>query len=485
MTIDLTNEENIKGIFKFIESNKERIDLNEKLFNIYEGQIGKQLDQKMIADLGQKTYDQAKERKVPINILKKIIDKKSKIYQQDPRRDVTIDGKISKKDEKILRKFEELLNIDHKFNIHNELFNLYLYGLIQIGNNNGTPFIRAIPNHRYLVMNVSHIDPTSADVIILWEDIEKGEGSKRYYWVYTDEQFVIYDSQQNVRLDIMAELDQDGKIPFGEKPFAYLSASDNLVMPLEQADTLDMTLLIPLLLTDTSYIAKFSSFSIVYTVDVDDSEVSMAPNAIWSLKSDEDTDKKPEVNMIKPQGDVEQLVKLAVTQLAIWLDSQGIKSGSIGDLTTSNVASGISKMIDDADISEIRRMQVMLYKIFEENFWNLLLKKIYPFWVEQNKIENFGTFSPNAKVVVNFAPQTAIIDRGQQVRDLKEEVEANFNTRKRAIKALNPQMNDTEIDELLKEIDEEEKANQEVISFGESIQQDTDTDNAEGSDVSS
>jgi len=67
-------------------------------------------------------------------------------------------------------------------------------------------------------------------------------------------------------------------------------------------------------------------------------------------------------------------------------------------------------------------------------------------------------------VVVNFAPQTAIIDRGQQVRDLKEEVEANFNTRKRAIKALNPQMNDTEVDELIKEIDEEEKANEEVIN---------------------
>jgi len=241
MTIDLTNEENIKGIFKFIDSNKGRIDLNENLFNIYEGQIGKQLDDKMLRDLGQKTYDQAKERKAPVNVLKKIIDKLSKIYQQDPRRDVTIDGKISLKDEKILRKFEELLNVDHKFNLHNELFNLYLYGLIQIGNDNGAPFIRSIPNHKYLIMNVSHIDPTSADVVILFMDdiVEKGVSTK-IYWVYTDEQFVIYDGQQNVKTEMMEELGQDGTIPFGEKPFAYLSASENLVMPLEQADTLDI-----------------------------------------------------------------------------------------------------------------------------------------------------------------------------------------------------------------------------------------------------
>jgi len=98
----------------------------------------------------------------------------------------------------------------------------------------------------------------------------------------------------------------------------------------------------------------------VYTVDLDQSEISMSPNALWNLKSDEDTDKKPEVNMIKPQGDVEQLVKLAITQLAIWLDTRGIKSGSIGDLTVQNASSGISKMIDSADISEIRKMQVTL-----------------------------------------------------------------------------------------------------------------------------
>ncbi len=87
---------------------------------------------------------------------------------------------------------------------------------------------------------------------------------------------------------MMNELGQDGSIPMGAKPFAYLSSSENLVMPMTQNDTLDMTLLIPLLLTDTSYIAKFSSFSIVYTVDVDDKEAQMAPNAVWSLKSDDD-----------------------------------------------------------------------------------------------------------------------------------------------------------------------------------------------------
>lgn len=455
MTINLFNEEVSKKIMKFIEANKARISLNENLFDIYEGQIGPQLESKMKEDLGEKSYEHALSRKVPINVLKKIVDKLSKIYQQEPRREV-IDGTES--DAKLVAKLEEMLNIDHKLNIHNEFWNLYRYGLLQIGNDKGTPFIRTIPNHKYLIMNLSNIDPTTSDVVILFMDKETVDDVEvDIYWVFTDDQFVIYDSNGDIRKEMMVNLGQDGTIPFGEKPFVYLNASEQLAMPKVQSDTLDMTLLIPLLLSDTSYIAKYSTFSILYGIDVDDENMKRSPNVFWNFKSDTESDKNPEIGTIKPEGDIDQLLRLVMADLDIWLSTKGIKAGSVGNITIDNAVSGIAKMIDEGDVTDIRKFQASIYKRFEKVFWDLLLNKIYPFWKEQGLIEDMGTFSPNAKVVVNFAPQTPMQNRGDQVKTLSEEVAAGFNTRARAIKMLNPQMSDKEVEELVNEIDGEQE----------------------------
>ena len=463
--IDILNEETIKNIHKYIKDNKDRIEVNDKLFEIYEGRIGPLLSEKMISDLNEKSYEQAKERKVPINVLKRICDKLSKIYQQEPRREV-VDGKES--DKKIVEKFEHLLDIDHKFNINNELWNTYYNSLLQMSISDGKPFIRTIPNNKFLVMNMSSIDPTSPDIVILFmaPELDSMLNKTDIYWIYTDTQFAIIDSTPKLRTDLMVNLKQDGSNPVPKKPFMYLNASENLPMPAIQSDTLDMTLEIPLLLSDTTYIAKFTTFSIMYGIDVDDENMKVAPNVFWKFKSDQESDKTPSIGTIKPEGDIDKLLNLATTIFELWLNLRGIKSGSIGTLQVTSAASGISKMIDEADVSEIRTFQATIYSRYEEEFWDLLLNVYYPFWKEQGLIEDYGTFTVGAKVSVNFAPQTPLHNRGEQVTSLKEEVDAGFSTVRRAIEALNPQMTETEIDELLADIEGEKEVNVEVIPNG-------------------
>ena len=114
-------------------------------------------------------------------------------------------------------------------------------------------------------------------------------------------------------------------------------------------------------------------------------------------------------------------------------------------------------MIDEADVTEIRQFQADIYSKFETDFWDLLLNQIYPFWKEQDLIDDYGTFSPSAKVVINFTKQTPLTDRGERVKSLKEEVEAGFLTKERAIRLLNPKMGDDEIEELLQELDDEKE----------------------------
>ena len=470
--VDLHNEKTAEIIFKYIEKNRPRITLNSKIFDIYEGEIGSHLKEKILQDLGEETFQAAKERIVPVNIFKKYVDKVSKIYQQSPRREVT--GSTSDaqaiKDKEIVDKFVDILDWDMKMNINNELWNSFRYSLLQVGSDKEKPFIRTIPNHQFLIMSISHIDPTSDDVVILFMEPEKDVNGmeKQIYWIYTDDQFAIYDSTPKIRLDLMLELNQDGTLPYDGKPFGYLNESTNLTMPKIQNDTFDITLLIPLLLSDTTYIAKFTTFTQMYTIDVDAKKLSLSPNFIWPLQSDDETDKKPEVGTIKPEGDIDKLTNLALSLLEVWLNTKGVKTGAIGTATVEAAASGISKLIDEADTLDIREAQATMYSKFETQMWDYILKVLYPFWKEQGMIENFGEFSPNAKVVTTFAPQTPVTNRRDIVSGQKEELDAGFTTKKRAIKTINPNMGDSDIDELMVEIEDDE----EVLSFGEPTEQD-------------
>jgi len=480
--IDLFNEETAKYIVKKIQDEKGRLELNEKLFNIYEGQIGPLLIEKMKEDISESSFIQAKERICPINILEKVIDKLSKIYQQEPKRQV-MEGKES--DKAILGKLEEMLNIDHKLNINNEFSNLFRYSLLQLGINQETrkPFVRTIPNHKFVVINTSPVDLTNADIVcLLMNSVETGGIVTDIYHVYTDYQFAIYDGSGNIRYDLINDLGQDGTIPTNKKPFIYLNMSDNLIMPNVQSDTLDMSLLIPLLLSDGNYIAKFCAFSILYGIDIDDKNMKRAPNTFWSFKSDNESDKTPSIGSVKPEGDIQVLISSAMSQLAIWLDTKGLKAGSIDQLTSDNAVSGIAKLIDEADVTDSRQHQASIYRMFEVDFWDLLLNYWYPFWVEQGLVDNLGIFSTNAYVSTNFKPQIPMYNRGQQVKDLKEEVNAGFTTRRRAIIALNPKMSDYEVDKLIEEIDEDKPVNW-VIENGANQEQNRNEDNGKDTDI--
>jgi hypothetical protein len=456
--MDLWSDDAAKVIVAYVKENNDRLLTNEKLFNIHEGEIGKLMREKIKKDLGDDSFAELLERVVPVNTLIQIVDKLSKIYQSEPKRTVSNKnpGK-AKKDQVILDSFAKMMSINTKMNTNNEFSNLYKSALMQIANKKNKPFAKTIANHQFLVMNLNPIDPAEADIVILLMGMGKDKNGDpvNIYWAYSDDQFAIYDSKSEFRPDLLSAMGQDGTIPTGQKPFVYLNKSKNLVMPAVQSDTLDMTLLIPLLFTDNSYIAKFTAFSIMYGIDIKKKERPMSPNMFWHLQSDTDSDKNPQVGTIKPEGDIQKLLSFIFAVIDVWLSTKGIKAGAIGSLTAETAASGISKMIDLADVTDERELQTTLYADFEKEFWDLLLKKYYPFWVEQGLMDNIGTFSEDSSVLVEFPPQRALVDRGNQVDTLDKEVTAGFTSRKRAIQMLNPRMTASEVDELIDEIDEE------------------------------
>jgi len=430
------------------------IENNKALFDIFEGELLPIVLEKMKGQLSPQSYKYAKQRVAPINVLKRIIDKLSKIYQQNPTREV-IDG--SDQDKELVAWYEETLGVDELFNQSNEFMNLQKNNLIELFVDEGMPKIRTFSAHQFWVYSTNKVDPTQPTHIVTYDsDHSANMGKSDKLRIYSDDDFAITDSHGKILPEEMMMLgNPDGINPYGILPFVYVNQSRNLLIPKPDTDTVEMTTLIPILLTDLNHAVQFQSFSMMYGIDVDVGEIARTPNAFLDLKSDPQSEKQPQIGTIKPEVDIDQVLGLIASEFSLWLNTRGIKPGSIGQLNRDNFASGVSKMIDEMDISENRQKQVTIYRNVERKFWDLLLFHMHPFWVANGMVENRHLFSPRAKVVTNFKPQVPMMNRGTLVKDLADEIASGFTTKKRAIRSLNPHMSEEDADQLISEIEQE------------------------------
>jgi len=430
-------------------------DVHQKMFDIYDGNLSHHLDEWLAGQLSPSAARYAQLRKAPINILKKIVDKLSTIYQQSPSRRI-VDG--TPRDADMLSLYEDYFRINTKLNLGNEFLNMCRATLIQPYVHEGLPRLRCIPNHQFFVYSDDQIDPLNPTHILTCQERMKDRaGNTKTVWhVWSDSEFAVMSSDGEILRNKMADLGfEDGVNPIGKIPFVYVNRSSTCIVPKPDIDMLNMTLLIPGIITDLNYASMFSLFSVLYGIDVEASKMELAPNAFWFLQSDPDTDKKPEIGSIRPEASVTDTLELVKSQLAFWLQTKNIKPGTVGDVEGSSFASAVSKMVDEADTSDERKKQVEYFTQAETDLWDLVLQHLHPYWVSNRQMPPAPLFSVAAYVETRFSEQIPLFNRGDVVRNLEAEVSSGFTSRRRAIKHLNPQMTDDDIDELIAEIDEE------------------------------
>lgn len=424
--------------------------LNSEIIDIYENNLTGYIEDELANQLSGQSYEQAKHRISPINILPKVIDKLTNIYQTSVTRRVD-EGSQSDKD--LLDYYKQLMRPNDSLNLANEMFNLCQATLIYPCIKKGKPALSIIENDKFIPVSTDPMEPGNPSHFIILAGPKDG---KDIYWVWSDQEFYITDSDHKYRYDLMSEIGNvEGMNPIGRLPFVYVNDSKRKILPKQDIDMLKIVKLIPVMLSDLNLAAMFQSFAIIYGIDVDDENLSYAPNAFWRLKSDPTSDKTPQIGTIKPQVDYNQVLGLIEAQISMWLGTKGIKSSSIGSLTKDNFASGISKIIDEMDTFEARQKQVTIFEGVETDLWDIVLNSMHPYWLSQGLVSMRNTFSTNAQVITKFAIQLPQQSRGQVVRDVKEEYAAGFTSRKRAIEKLNPELTDEQIEELIIEIDEE------------------------------
>jgi len=428
---------------------------NENLLCILEGELLKFIESHLKEEFSEKSFKNIQPRIAPINFLKRIIDKTSKIYQQNPQR-VIVDG--TDQDQELLDWYVKSMRLNSKLNTGNEYFNTFKTNLNQVYLDDMKPKVRPIANDRFFLYSTNMIDRTVPTEVLLpfGQDMRKdarGNDVKvDLFKLYSDDQILIVDDAGDV---ISNPENPEGINPFGSLNglFMYVNRSTNFLLPPMDSDTMRMTVLIPVLLSDLNYAVKYQAFSILYGIDVDDENLAKSPDAFWMFKTDPGDDKKPELGQIKPQVDITDVIQLITTELSMWLNSRNIRPGSVSDLSAENMISGISKLVDEMDTSDERQKQAELYSSAEEDWWSGLMHNVHPYWVSQNSIEMSQLFSPNARVEVTFPEQLPMLRRGQIVNDLKTEVEAGFISRESAMKKLNPEWTEKRLNQELASIE--------------------------------
>lgn len=435
----------------------ETIEHNETLFDIYEGDLLSYVVDDLRASLSEKSFHHIKDRIAPINVLKRLIDKSSKIYVRSPIRE--IDGG-SESDQKVLDYYHTSMEINTQMALANEFFNLHKSCALEPFLDRGVPKLRILPAGRFIVYSADSVNPLRVTHFAkIMGKRQIGNVERMTFYGYSDDEFLAFDEEGELVEAIMSRPEVaslGGKNPVGRIPFVYINRSRHDLVPVIDTDTLAMTKLIPVLLADLNYAVKFQCFSIIYGINVSAEGLEMAPNAYWHLKSDPKTDKDPEVGVIKPQVDIEQVLGLIKSQLAFWMQTRGIRPGSIGDLSPENASSGISKMIDEMDTSEDRAKQVPYFINAEVELFELI-KALHEVWRVSPEFGMKGTsISPNTKAKITFADQRPIVDSTKVIDDQDRMIQMGIQSKAGALKDIYPDWTDKQVEERLKLVNEEQ-----------------------------
>ena len=438
---------------------------NKKLLDIWNGNLLKYVEESMSMELSPRAFQRSKGRIPPINILNQVVAKLSRVYTDPASRDAG-DNAI---DKELLAYYEKELDVDNQLAMTNELLNLNKYFALEpYLDVNGVPDMRILPADKFLVWSDNKNDPTamtvfikfmgsvlktSAPVVDQYGKIVKGAETVvrdvALYHIYSNDEFMV--------LDADGDITDYRENPYGRIPFVYCSNSSFELIPTPDSDNLSMAVLIPKLLADLNYATQFQSHSIMYGIDVDTSNLDSNPDAFWSISSVPGEGKTPSIGMIKPEVDTDKVIGLINAEMRMWLESKGLKTGSVGKASVDSATSGVSKLIDEADASAVNRKQVSLFRRYEKELWSLV-KTMHDFWASTQQLRDVNkAFSKDFNPYVKFAENKIVIDTKDTLEQLKVEFDLGLTTPELALRKLYPDMKPEELKKRLQEIEEYKK----------------------------
>lgn len=438
----------IPDLIDHIKKNKENIELNSSLINISNGALLPYIEKSLQEELNPRSYEISKNRIPPINIIQKLQLKLSKVYGEEPTRESS-ENDI---DSELLDHYSLSWDLNTNLQYANELLVINKYCALEPYMVSGLPSLRVLSTKDFIVYSDSLIQPNEMTVFIKFSGShmvmnERGDPEqKAIFTAYSEDEFVIFNENGTV-------LESDIN-PHGVIPFIYIRTNTNELIPTPDSDMFPMATLIPRLLTDLNYAILFGCRSQVVGIDVEVDNLEFSPDSMWLLSSVEGQDKSPSLSTIKSDVDVDKVLSLINEQLGMFLDSKGIKAGSIGKATIEGAVSGISKLIDESDATAVNRKYKKIFQNTERNLWKLL-KDLHNTWVNNGESEEKRNLSSDFRPIVELKDSKIIPNNKEILEELKLKQELGLFTIRDGLKKLNPNLTEEELQQKIDEITSE------------------------------
>ena len=423
------------------------------LYDLYEGCIEKHVYERIKREI-QKTDDvnEIASRMLEINLVNRIVKKIAKAYKIKPIRRLI---NATPLDQEMFDWYSNIIDFDVIGQRFDKSYNNYKECLVNPYFHKGTmlPAIKVFEPFEYIVISEDEQDKTIPTMVV--RDYGKDANNNQLLAVTTDTSFWVQTVDGEIRNDVMAQLGNDlGINPFGKLPFVYSRQAESTCMPYPDDALINTSTLIPMLCGDINFAIKYMSFGMVWGRNVHQELIERAPNAFLNLTpKDENSQVVPEVGTIKPDLDINEVFNGIMTQLQIWLNSRGITASVIK--ANESVASGIAKMIDEADVSAIVTSNQTEYRKIERAMFDFIMHHAHDIWKNDNIEIPQKSFSPDCYVETQFALEEPIKTKMEIITEVKEELQAGFISKKLAIKKVNSNLTDEELEELMAEIAED------------------------------
>lgn len=451
--MSMTDKETIEYVQSY--NNRERVSEDYNRFLVFNGKV-KEIVRKAISkefEL-QETVDELSGRIVPINLVQKIITKLAMVYKQAPYRKPLY---RDPGDQELLDLYTTVLKMNMNGKLANRFFKLHKHTVWEpFLDYEGIPRLRTIASHMYTPISEDPIQPGRPTKFVKHIYTYGSDLKKHRYQIWTDEEFKIVDGNGYVLKSEMDQLNnRDGINPYGKIPFIYIAENDDgRLIPISDDDLINMQVVINLLLTDLNFASKYQLWSLLVLKNSDGtSKISFNPNSIINLPPGAELDVvKPDVNIDAALRQVEALVGMLLT-------SKNLSVGDVtGQVSAAQVsASGISKMVDRAESTEDRQDQEAYFIDAEKRFFNLFAHYMLPVWVDQNVLhrEYIGKFTDEFEVSIQFQDPRPFLGDKETIEVEKMKMDNGLTTRFQAIKNIHPDLESSEIEDLISSIDKE------------------------------
>lgn len=447
------------------------LETNKRLYDIWQGQLREEVEKSLRCEIiSHAAYSRAIQRIPSINIIKKAVDKLSKVYVENPVR--LADNKT---DVEIMQNIAKHSDMNNIMRVANEFYNVHGMFAIEPFIQDGIQKLRVLGGHQFLPYSDDPVNQLNMTVMIKLLGSELINFATQAYddrgnkvtnkddirlvttlALYSDNEFIIIDTTGTVREDKMKAVGVNNSTnPFGVIPFKYGNRSKTELIPYPNKEGLDMAILIPKLFTDLNYAAQFMSHSIIWTKNADISNQELNPDAIVDLGERTEENGDPEMGVIQPTVDIPNILSMINTELDLYFSSIGIKTNAAASVTPGAESSGVSKALDEGDTTAERKRQVEFFSNVETHLWNLI-SIMESIWSDAGILtKEVRKFSTDFEFRIIFAEMKPLKTFKQKIEEIQLLRDQQLISKKQSIKILYPDFSDENVDDWLEELNEE------------------------------